>query len=196
MTHFAIRTGLRRGELMELRWFDLNLETRPAYVRVRRSLRRCPDGSWQPKDPKSYRPRSVPLSPDVVAMLNMLPRTAPQALVFPGKRGGTFSDVAFYRALVKAARDAGLGKHVHPHLLRHTFASHSMKIGVPIRRVQRWLGHASVATTERYAHLRLEAGDELIDGLASAGAIPAAQILGDKWATNSPKIEETPYSGS
>ncbi len=69
-------------------------------------------------------------------------------------------------------------------------------IGVPIRRVQRWLGHASVATTERYAHLRPESGDELIKGLVLYDANPAAQILGDKWATKGGRKAKTPSSGS
>ena len=128
--------------------------------------------------------------------MRSLPPGGPSALVFPGERGGCFDEPGFYAALGLAAREAGLGKHVHPHMLRHTFASHAVMIGVPIRRVQRWLGHASVATTERYAHLRPETGDELVEGFALCDANPAAQILGDKWATTGGKNAKTPSSGS
>jgi integrase/recombinase XerD len=55
--------------------------------------------------------------------------------------------------LAKAARAAGLDKHVTPHMLRHTAATQLIEAGVDIRYIQRLLGHASLSTTEIYTHV-------------------------------------------
>jgi integrase/recombinase XerD len=55
--------------------------------------------------------------------------------------------------LVNAARDAGLGIRVTPHMLRHTAATQLIESGVDIRYIQRLLGHASLSTTEIYTHV-------------------------------------------
>ena len=65
----AIRTGLRQGELQELRWRDIKLSGSRAYVRVARSLRRLDGGAHEVKATKGDRPRSVPLSTDLVEAL-------------------------------------------------------------------------------------------------------------------------------
>lgn len=61
-----------------------------------------------------------------------------------------------YREVGLAAKRAGIARRVHPHDLRHTFASHCYIRGIAPQLVQRWLGHSSVTTTERYAHLRVD----------------------------------------
>jgi site-specific recombinase XerD len=57
-------------------------------------------------------------------------------------------------------------RHVHNHMLRHTFASHAVMQEIPIRQVQEWLGHGSIVVTMRYSHLAAGIGDELIRRLA------------------------------
>ena len=57
-------------------------------------------------------------------------------------------------------------RHVHNHMLRHTFASHAAMRGVPLRQIQEWLGHGSIVVTQRYAHLAQGIGDDLIRRLA------------------------------
>ena len=187
---FAIRTGLRRSELLELRWRDLHLEAKRPYVRVTRSLRIRSDGELEPKPTKGKRPRSVPLTKRLVALLHEhRPADAgPDDLVFPAEDGGYLNHTRMYRAVVRTARRAGLNKHVHPHLLRHTFASHCYMRGVPPQVVQKWLGHASVSTTERYAHLRPDTGDELIEVLERCALDATANTEASK--------RKTPSSGS
>ncbi|MEZ4453002.1 MAG: site-specific integrase [Nannocystaceae bacterium] len=182
----AIRTGLRRGELLELRWGDLDLEAVTPFVRVSRAIRQERGGAWTIKEPKGRRARSVPLTGSLAAELRarrIEVRGDPDKLVFPAE--GTEEEHPegdlhwrfdqFYAAVRQTARDAGLRKHVHPHLLRHTFASHCYMQRVPPQVVQKWLGHASVTTTERYAHLRPNTDDELIDLLESHERYPLAQ---------------------
>jgi integrase/recombinase XerD len=58
------------------------------------------------------------------------------------------------RIVTRAARRAGIDKHVSPHWLRHALASHALDRGAPIHVVQQTLGHASLATTSKYSHAR------------------------------------------
>ncbi len=184
----AVRTGIRHGELQELRWRDLNLSGLRAYVRVSRSVRRLPGGALRVKATKGARPRSVPLCSDLVAALRSHRGAAADGdLVFPGQQGGYHRPDEFRRVLVQTAEVAGIGKHVHPHMLRHTFASHAMMRGVPVQVIQKWLGHANITTTERYAHLRPDTGDDLIDLLGPTsprGRVISAFKTGDNTGDN------------
>jgi integrase len=192
----ALRTGLRQGELQELRWKDLSFESR-YYVRVSRSARRRSDGSIEVKTTKGERPRSVPLTPDVIDALERRRHGARDSdLVFAGDRGGHFVSDQFRRALSDAAKAANITKHVHPHMLRHTFASHAMMRGVPVQVIQKWLGHAHITTTERYAHLRPDTGDDLIALLAPDPPTPPVAKTGDDTGDDTKAMKrEKPSSG-
>lgn len=175
----AVRTGLRRGELMGLRWEDLRLEVERPYLRVQRSVKVEEDGRLSEKPPKGGKPRSVPLASDLVAELR---RSRPEgagrgALVFPGPLDGYLDHQRLWKVVTEAGKAAGVDKHVHPHLLRHTFASHCYMQGIPPQVVQAWLGHAHITTTERYAHLAPNAGEDLIDLLVppAKGATTTAE---------------------
>ena len=73
--------------------------------------------------------------------------------VFLNARGGRLGRVGFWKILRGHARAAGLGARVHPHALRHSFATHLLQGGADLRVVQELLGHASVTTTAIYTHL-------------------------------------------
>jgi len=162
----AIRTGLRRGELLELRWKDLKLDADRPGIRVRRAVRQEKDRSMTVKEPKGRRARSVPLTPKLAQALREV-QGSPDELVFPARGGSHIPFDQLYRVIRDTAKAAKLRKHVHPHMLRHTFASHCYMRRVPPQIVQKWLGHSSVTTTERYAHLRPDTDDELIIVLES-----------------------------
>ena len=80
----------------------------------------------------------------------------PVAAVFLNGRGQRLSNRGIQLVVKKWARAAGLPGNVHPHMLRHSFATHLLSGGAGLRHVQELLGHASVATTERYTHIRQE----------------------------------------
>jgi integrase/recombinase XerC len=73
--------------------------------------------------------------------------------LFVGRRGNRLNPRTIERRLDLWARRAGLGMHVHPHMLRHSFASHLLESSGDLRAVQEMLGHANIATTQIYTHL-------------------------------------------
>lgn len=158
----AIFTGLRQGELIALRWGDVTLDGPRPELHVQRSH----DGP-----PKNGKPRRVPLLPHALEALQGLRReagdVAPEALVFPTLRGHQRHRGNDFGWSVKITRGQpgpgyrlklGITRYVRFHDLRHTCASH-LAMGTwtsspwPLQDVARWLGHGSVAITERYAHL-------------------------------------------
>ena len=81
-----------------------------------------------------------------------LTNSAEKAL-FVGKGGGRIGPRSIERRLAAWAVTQGLGRHVHPHMLRHSFASHLLQSSGDLRAVQEMLGHASIASTQVYTHL-------------------------------------------
>lgn len=78
---------------------------------------------------------------------------APSALLFLSPRGGALTRQGFWKIVGQHARVAGLQGRVHPHQLRHSFATHLLSGGADLRSVQTLLGHANVVTTEIYTHV-------------------------------------------
>jgi site-specific recombinase XerD len=84
----------------------------------------------------------------------------PKVWLFEGQKGGEQYSARSIEVIVKnAARHAKIGKNVHPHTLRHSFATHLMESGIALPLIQRLLGHRSIRTTMLYLHL----GDPLRD---------------------------------
>ena len=157
---FGLRTGLRLGELRALRWQDLGLAGRK--VLVRRAAWNSTIGS-----PKGGRPREVPLSEEVLAMLRSLPEPAsPSALVFGHPSGRMYNRNEMKWPLWRACKAAGLRK-IGWHALRHSFASQLVMRGVPLKAVQELLGHRDIRTTMRYAHLSPQSRREAVERLSA-----------------------------
>ena len=150
----AAFTGLRMGELLALRWRDIDFEG--SLVRVRASY-----SAGVLTTPKSGKVRSVPLAPDVARALDGLSRrerfTDEDDLVFPGELGGPLDGSALRRRYKAALKRAGL-RGLRFHDLRHTFGTR-MIAKADIRRVQEWMGHADIQTTMRYLHYAPRAED-------------------------------------
>jgi integrase/recombinase XerC len=81
-----------------------------------------------------------------------LAATGEQAL-FVGARGERLGARAIQKRIAGWARQQGLGRHVHPHLFRHSFATHLLESSQDLRGVQELLGHANISTTQVYTHL-------------------------------------------
>ena len=88
---------------------------------------------------------------------------ADEQRLFLTRRGGPFTRQGIFKMLSNRARDALIGEHVHPHMLRHSFATHLLANGAPVRVIQEMLGHADVSTTQIYTHVN----DKLIKSIHS-----------------------------
>jgi site-specific recombinase XerD len=140
MTLYA--TGVRRAELTHLKLTDIDSER--MVVRIRGG--------------KGRKDREVMLSPVLLeALREHWRRYKPKEWLFPGgprhNLSGPITVKAVYHACQKAARRAGLGKRVHPHLLRHCFATHLLEAGADLRTIQMLLGHRDLEETTVYLHV-------------------------------------------
>ena len=132
-------SGLRLSELCALRWGDLDLDSGLVTVLGKGSKQRTvPVGSHACRALLEWRAAQA-------ASDGKLP-------VFPG-RNGPITPRAVQLRLRQLAQRQGLFKRVHPHLLRHSFASHVLESSGDLRGVQELLGHADIATTQIYTHL-------------------------------------------
>jgi integrase/recombinase XerD len=140
MLELLYATGLRVSELVTLKpgqihWTD-------GYVRVKG---------------KGGKERVVPVGRVALAVTRRYLRergpAEEQAPLFlsRGRRG--FSRVGFWKLIQRYARQAGIAKHISPHTLRHSFATHLLAGGADLRAVQEMLGHADIATTQIYTHV-------------------------------------------
>jgi len=83
--------------------------------------------------------------------------------LFVGARGKRISPAVVGARLAAWARASGLAEHVHPHMLRHSFATHVLQSSQDLRAVQEMLGHASISTTQVYTHLDFQALAKVYD---------------------------------
>lgn len=137
----AMNTGMRRGELLHLRWADVDLARRTVRVRATTS--------------KTEKTRSIPLNDEAHRVLSQWHRQREKGgwLVFPGRNGQVMQGLkTAYNKLVDDAQVEDFGFHD----LRHHFASQLVMRGVHLLTVKELLGHHSVTMTERYAHLAAE----------------------------------------
>jgi integrase len=162
----AAYTGLRMGELLALRWRDVDFAA--ATLRVARSYSYA-----QLTTPKSGKVRAVPLVPQVAQALARLGQrplhTDPDDLVFPSPTGSYLDGSALRKRYKAALARAGL-RPLRFHDLRHTFCSLAINAGSIIE-VQHWAGHSDSRTTQRYLHYKARADEA--QRLAAAFAAPS-----------------------
>jgi site-specific recombinase XerD len=155
-------TGLRRAELARLKITDIDSGRNVIHV----------EGG------KGRRDRDVMLSPNLLQALREHYRSLrrkPAVWLFPGNRWHTadhpISSKVIWQACSEAARLAGISKEVHPHTLRHCFATHLLEDGADLRTIQILLGHRDLEETTIYLHLsekRLNAIASPLDALPLA----------------------------
>ena len=132
-------SGLRLSEVCTLRWGDLDFEAGLVTVLGKGSKQRIvPVGSHARRALLDWRESSAGSN---------------TGFVFPGRGGARISARAIQLRIKQLALRQGVFKRIHPHLLRHSFASHVLESSGDLRGVQELLGHADIATTQIYTHL-------------------------------------------
>ncbi|MCE5233794.1 MAG: tyrosine recombinase XerC [Mizugakiibacter sp.] len=139
MLELFYSSGLRLSELVGLRWGALDLDEGLARVVG-----------------KGSKTRIVPVGRHACAALRALAAAVaatPDAPVFASRQGTALTPRAVQARLKTLALRQGIAKRIHPHLLRHSCASHLLESSGDLRAVQELLGHADIGTTEIYTHL-------------------------------------------
>lgn len=131
----ALKTGMRQGELLSLKWRDVDSRTN------RLTLRKT----------KSGKIRHIPLHQDVETVLKGLPRLS--AFVFADEKGSPLPRHGRLRTDFEAALEKSGIRDFRFHDLRHSFASELVMKGVDIKTVSELMGHSTTRMTERYSHL-------------------------------------------
>jgi site-specific recombinase XerD len=158
-------TGMRRGELVQLKAEHIDKERMLVHIR----------------QGKNQRDRNVPLSQKLLDTLREYWRwMKPVTYVFPGIVDGQrvdapISDKVVWHACRQAAQSAGITKRVHPHTLRHSYATHLLEAGADLRTIQVLLGHADIRDTAIYLHLsqkHLKAVANPLDELTVSSSAP------------------------
>lgn len=139
MTLFLLHTGIRKQELLNLRWTAIDMRREVMYLHGAEG--------WEPKDREEH---AIGLHPDIVAELRK--RDHGKGLMFPGRHGGVRDKDAVGRLFNGYLRRAGIA-YTGVHINRHTFATHFQG---PEKVLQRVLGHSDPRTTQRYRHVTPE----------------------------------------
>jgi integrase/recombinase XerC len=139
--------GLRVSELVGLDWTDLDLSARMVRVMGKGSKERMvPFG----------RPAAEALRHWLAQWETVRAAGGEGQPIFLNKRGTRLSDRDVRRVIDKWVDAAAVARGVHPHTLRHTFATHLLEGGADLRAIQELLGHSSLSTTQKYTHLEVD----------------------------------------
>lgn len=161
MFYLELVSGLRKGELVALRWDDLNIQQRT--ISVSKQYVRNPDGSLEltrPKTENSVRLVSIPQAA-VELLIQEHDKHPDSPYLFPSPvTGEMYHPDSVVNLHKKILRDAGLG-HLRFHDLRHTFATMALQNGVDVKTVSSMLGHFDAGFTLRtYTHATRQKQDE------------------------------------
>jgi integrase len=172
----ALNTGMRRGEILELRWENVDFKRR--FIRVERS--------------KNGRSRKVPMNSTLAAELSRL-RENGTLYVFTQRAGERLKSIV--TAFQTACRHAAIG-HVRFHDLRHTFATNLVMNGVDLVTVKEILGHSDISMTVRYSHPSDERKMAAVECISGRGVVnsslPVSGGDGHNLVTSPEVAEEGP----
>lgn len=152
MFELLYSSGLRLGELVALNLGDGRLDLREGEVTV---------------TGKGSKTRTVPVGAKareaIAAWISVREAKPDEKALFLGTRGRRISPGTVGLRLKRWAKRHGLAENVHPHMLRHSFATHVLQSSQDLRAVQEMLGHASISTTQVYTHLDFQALAKVYD---------------------------------
>ena len=147
MLELLYATGMRVSELISLNLEDVDTEN--GYVR-------CFGKGGKERLLPIYEQAAESLEWYITGARTLLESERSGTALFLNKRGAPLTRQGFWLILKARAARAGLNGSITPHMLRHSFATHLLRGGAPLRHVQELLGHASISTTQVYTHLTSE----------------------------------------
>jgi integrase len=157
----ALYTGGRLGEVLALRWADVDLQAGVV--------------TYRKETTKARRTRSVPISGALRAVLTGLRRGRPDQPVCHWQEAPLRS---VRTAFETARKKAGLGRDVTFHTCRHSFSAWAVQNGLDLYRLQTFLGHSDISLTQRYAHLSREYLEDGVRFIGPPGRVKAPEAEG------------------
>lgn len=172
---FVLQTGIRIGELVALKWSDIDFENR--ILRISRTTNQI-DGEWIVGTPKSKAgEREIPLTNEAISILNKIKENRKSNdvvpiqyhdFVFTSKKGTPIDNASYNSALRKICEKAEI-PHISMHTLRHTFATRCIEAGMQPKVLQSILGHSSIDTTmDIYVHVMEDTKSRQMESVESA----------------------------
>lgn len=166
LVEFLYATGARVSEAVGLKFEDIDLAE--SVVRLSgkgQKQRLVPIGKCAVSALRDYLDKARPILESraqksqaaAKSQVNSSSKSANSHIIFLNKRGKSLSRQSAWEAISHAGKMAKIGKELHPHTLRHSFATHLISGGADVRTVQELLGHASVTTTQIYTHISPDA---------------------------------------
>jgi integrase/recombinase XerC len=143
-------SGLRISEVVSLSFADMSRTLEEAKITGKGGKQRYVFFSEEAKE------AILEYLPQREARLKMSGVDDKRGALFINRKGRPISVPGIRWIISRYAKQSGLGKNVHPHALRHSFATHLVSSGCDVRVVQEMLGHSSLSTTQRYTHINLE----------------------------------------
>ena len=143
-------SGLRRAELLDLKLEDIDFERNVIIVR---------EGKGK-KDRQTLLANNIKL-----VFKEYIAQYKPKNYLFEGATGQRYSVSSLAKVIKQASIRAGIKKHITPHVLRHSFATHLLENSVDIRYIQELLGHNSIKTTMRYTHVAQTSKQKIVSPL-------------------------------
>jgi len=156
MVVLALKTGMRLGEMLALRWEDVDFVNN--LINVNGSI----NVEHKRASTKNGRYRVIPMSYSVRTRLEDIYANNKSEYIFDRGDGKPYSIYTASRMLKKLLNDLEIEEHVHWHKLRHTFATNVAKSGVSMRILQELLGHSTIMMTEKYSHVDMESKQSAI----------------------------------
>ena len=153
---FAVSTGMRQAETLNLRWQDIDLGRKLIHIQSNPTFKT-----------KQGKTRTIPMNEVVHAMLSSKAERSTSEYVFT-RKGRRIGESYLTHSFKECRENAGLDERLHWHSLRHTHASWLVQNGVSLYEVQKLLGHSSSRVTEVYSHLEPDQMHETVNRLQIA----------------------------
>ena len=150
MISLIYAAGLRRSEILNLKIIDIDSKRMQITI----------------KNAKGRKDRILPLSETALQLLRLYYKEfKPKIYLFEGWKNNPYSERSLALVLKRACNLAGITKPVNLHMLRHSYATHSLESGTELRFIQELLGHKSSKTTEIYTHVSQKSLNKVISPL-------------------------------